>query len=58
MSELEAYAGADALTTDIGNIILISVCTEQIMHGDYFIGNPRHTNYIDRISGREWRTID
>jgi len=58
MSELEAYAGADALTEDIGIIILINVCMEQIEYDDYFVGNPRHTDYIDRISDREWRTID
>ena len=57
MSELEQYAGCDALTQDIGNIILINVCMEHAIYGDYFVGNPRHTNYIDRID-REWRTID
>jgi len=58
MSELIEYAGYDALTEDIGNIILINVCMECIEYDDYFVGNPRHTNYIDRINGREWRTID
>lgn len=58
MSELEAYAGADALTEDIGIIILVNVCMEKIEYNDYFVGNPRHTDYIDRINGREWITID
>ena len=57
-SQLIDYAGCDALTKDIGHIILINVCMEQIEYGDYFVGNPRHTNYIDRKNGREWRTID
>lgn len=58
MNELIEYAGADALTRDIGYIILINICMEQIEYNDYFVGNPRHTDYIDRKSDREWRTID
>ena len=58
MHELEQYAGADALTEDIGHIILINVCIEHAVYGDYFVGNPRHTNYIDMINDREWRIID
>lgn len=56
--ELIKYAGADALTEDIGLIILINVCMEQIEYGDYFVGNPRHTNYIDAPCNRTWYTID
>ena len=56
--ELLNYAGADALTEDIGIIILINVCMEQIEYDDYFVGNPRHTNYIDRMNDREWIIID
>lgn len=59
MSILEEYAGADALTENIGNIILINVCIEHAMYGDYFVGNPRHTNYIEKpAQEREWTIID
>lgn len=59
MNELIEYAGADALTEDIGNIILINVCMEHIEYGDYFVGNPRHTTYLEKpAEEREWTIID
>lgn len=51
MSELELYAGCDALTKEVGHIILLSVAIELICTSDYTVGNPRHTEYIDASNG-------
>jgi hypothetical protein len=57
--ELLNYAGCDGLTKIIGFIIISAVLTEQICYGDYFVGNPRHTTYLEKpAQEREWTIID